>query len=132
MRYFQPCLALAALPLLGGCVVTTAVDVATAPRLREQLIALVNEQRYHLVVSLEGVDFIDSSGLRALLTCKDDAEHTGGCLQVREVQAFQRRLLEITGLDKVLDLVDDDEDRPAPADRRGTGRSSVQSSLTDA
>ncbi|MBO9498362.1 MAG: hypothetical protein J7496_07850 [Novosphingobium sp.] len=31
MRYRKSCLALAALPLLGGCIVKTAVDVATVP-----------------------------------------------------------------------------------------------------
>ena len=42
------------------------IDVATAPRLREQLITLVNDQRYQIVVSLEAVDFIDSTGLGVL------------------------------------------------------------------
>ena len=64
------------------------LDVDTAPLLEDSVEALLEDRPWVLVVDLGRVDFIDSSGLRALLTCKDDAEHTGGCLQVREVQAF--------------------------------------------
>jgi STAS domain-containing protein len=33
------------------------IDVYTAPKLREQLVELVNDGNYHLVVDMEGVDF---------------------------------------------------------------------------
>ena len=35
------------------------IDVYTAPKLREQLVDLVNQGRYHLVVDMEAVDFLD-------------------------------------------------------------------------
>ena len=38
------------------------VDVATAPRLREQLIKLVNDQRFRIVVDLGGVDLAHLAG----------------------------------------------------------------------
>src|SRR5215468_3679180 len=37
------------------------IDVYTAPKLREQLVELVNDGSFHLVVDMEGVDFLDSN-----------------------------------------------------------------------
>src|SRR5258705_10344206 len=39
------------------------IDVYTAPRLRELLIELVNNGHYQLVVNMEKVKFLDSTGL---------------------------------------------------------------------
>ena len=74
------------------------IDVATAPRLREQLITLVNDQRYRIIVSLEAVDFIDSTGLGVLISGlkrvrTHDGEFALVCTEPRILKVF-----EITGL----------------------------------
>ncbi len=84
--------------------VSGEVDVATAPRLREQLVQLVNEGHHHLVVDLEGVDFLDSTGLGVLVGALkrvrlQDGELTLVCTQPRIVKVF-----DITGLSKVFTL----------------------------
>lgn len=80
------------------------IDVATAPRLREQLISLVNDQKYRIVVSLEAVDFIDSTGLGVLISgLKRVRTHDGSfalvCTEQRILKVF-----EITGLLAVFDV----------------------------
>ncbi|MCB0970616.1 MAG: STAS domain-containing protein [Acidimicrobiales bacterium] len=84
----------------GWSVVTVGgeIDVATAPRLREQLIALVNDGRYQIVVDLDAVDFIDSTGLGVLISgLKRVRTHDGRfalvCTEPRVLKVF-----EITGL----------------------------------
>jgi anti-anti-sigma factor len=50
----------------GVCTIVEVVgelDLRTVPRLRERLKDLVANGNYHLVVDLEGVDFLDSTGL---------------------------------------------------------------------
>jgi anti-anti-sigma factor len=48
----------------------------------------------HVVIDLSEVDFIDSSGLRALLQLQ---QNYGGRIQIGAVSAAVQRLLELTG-----------------------------------
>jgi anti-sigma B factor antagonist len=80
------------------------IDVATAPRLREQLIKLVNDERFRIVVDLSAVDFIDSTGLGVLIgALKRVRTHDGNlslvCSEPRIVKVF-----EITGLNQVFQI----------------------------
>lgn len=82
------------------------VDVYTAPRFRERLIELVGEGKYRIVVDLEGVDFLDSTGLGVLVGgLKRLRSHEGDlslvCTQRRILKVF-----EITGLTKVFAIHD--------------------------
>jgi anti-sigma B factor antagonist len=90
------------------------VDVATAPRLREQLIALVNDQRYHLVVSLEGVDFIDSTGLGVLISGLKRVKTHGGRFSLVCTEPRILKVFEITGLLTVFNVCGTIEDAIAP------------------
>jgi anti-sigma B factor antagonist len=80
------------------------VDVATAPRLREQLIALVNDQRYHLVVDLSEVDFIDSTGLGVLIGALKRVRSRDGDLHLVCSDDRILRVFEITGLDQIFTI----------------------------
>jgi anti-sigma B factor antagonist len=82
------------------------VDVYTAPRLRERLIELVSQGNHQVVVDLEGVDFLDSTGLGVLVGgLKRLRSHDGDmilvCTQPRILKVF-----EITGLTKVFSIHD--------------------------
>ena len=82
------------------------VDVYTAPRLREKLVELVSDGKYQIVVDLEGVDFLDSTGLGVLVgglkrLRSHDGDLTLVCTQHRILKVF-----EITGLTKVFAIHD--------------------------
>ena len=82
------------------------VDVYTAPRLREKLVELVSEGKHQIIVDLEGVDFLDSTGLGVLVGgLKRLRSHEGDlvlvCTQPRILKVF-----EITGLTKVFAIHD--------------------------
>ena len=81
------------------------VDVATAPRLREQLISLVGDGRYRIVVSLEAVDFIDSTGLGVLISGLKRVRTHGGEFAVVCNESRIMKVFEITGLDTVFNVV---------------------------
>ena len=84
----------------GYAVVAVAgeVDIATVTRLRESLFELAASGR-SLVVDLDQVSFIDSSGLAALVGAARRAAAHGARLQVVCARPRTRQLFRLTGLD---------------------------------
>src|ERR671915_39114 len=80
------------------------IDVYTAPKLRERLIELVSEGSYHIVVDLEGVDFLDSTGLGVLVGALKRVKSHDGSLSLVCTQDKILKIFEITGLTKVFPI----------------------------
>ncbi len=89
----------------GHAIVAVAgdVDIATVTRLRERLFELAASGRT-LVVDLDQVSFIDSSGLAALVGAARRAAAHGASLQVVCARPRTRQLFRLTGLDGQLPL----------------------------
>jgi anti-sigma B factor antagonist len=81
------------------------LDVATTPGLREQLVELIADGARMLVLDLDGVDFIDSTGLGTIISVLKRARTHGGDLRLVCTQSRITRLFEITGLDKAVPLL---------------------------
>src|SRR5579862_9327407 len=80
------------------------IDVATTPELRSTLHQLAEDTDIRtLVVDLDGVDFIDSSGLGVLIGCARRLRSRGdnGDLKLVCNRLNLLRVFEITGLDGV-------------------------------
>jgi anti-sigma B factor antagonist len=75
------------------------LDVATSPRMREVVIELVNGGATRLVLDLDGVDFLDSTGLGTIISALKRVRTHGGQLRLVCSQSRITRLFEITGLD---------------------------------
>jgi anti-sigma B factor antagonist len=80
------------------------IDVYTAPKLREQLIELVSEGSYDIVVNLEGVDFLDSTGLGVLVGALKRVKAHDGSLSLVCTQDKILKIFKITGLTKVFPI----------------------------
>ena len=80
------------------------IDVYTAPKLREQLVDLVNQGRYHLVVDMEAVDFLDSTGLGVLVGGLKRVRAHDGSLDLVCTQQRILKILKITGLTEVFGI----------------------------
>ena len=63
-------------------VVTGSLDVRTAPHLRQQLVELAAAGRPHVVVDLDGVDFLDATGLGVLVGGLRRVRPHGGSLRL--------------------------------------------------
>jgi anti-sigma B factor antagonist len=86
--------------------VTGEVDVATAPRLRSQLVSLVGDGERRIICDLEGVDFLDSTGLGVLVGALKRARTHGGELIMVCTQRRLLKVFEITGLTRVFEFFD--------------------------
>jgi anti-sigma B factor antagonist len=82
------------------------IDVYTAPRLRELLIDLVNKNNYNLVVNMERVEFLDSTGLGVLVGGLKRVRAYDGSLDLVCTQERILKIFRITGLTKVFGIHD--------------------------
>lgn len=82
------------------------IDVHTAPQFREQLIELVEHGYDHIVVNLDEVRFLDSTGLGALVGAFKRIRRRHGELTLVCTQPRILKMLEITGLDQVFTIRD--------------------------
>jgi anti-sigma B factor antagonist len=72
-----------------------------------------------VVVDLSGVDFLDSSGIRALVRAHMAAAEAGLDLTVRGAQGTVEQVLRLTGVDKTLGLAAAGTDPARRVDRSG-------------
>jgi anti-sigma B factor antagonist len=98
------------------------LDLATAPRLCSLLDAARIQRVRRLVVDLTGVDFCDSTGLRALMGASTELRHAGGKLAVAVLpDGGVARLFDVTGIHESLPTYDTQEEAIAsvsPSARR--------------
>jgi anti-sigma B factor antagonist len=85
-------------------VVSGEIDVYTAPKLREQIVSLVDEGQYHLIIDMSGVEFLDSTGLGVLVGgLKRVRAHDGSLGLVCDEERILK-IFRITGLTKVFPI----------------------------
>jgi anti-sigma B factor antagonist len=82
------------------------IDVYTAPKLRECLVDLVNSGRHNLVVDMEKVEFLDSTGLGVLVGGLKRVRAHDGSLRLVCTQERILKIFRITGLTKVFPIHD--------------------------
>ena len=80
------------------------IDVYTAPRLRELLIDLVTNGSYQIVVNMEKVEFLDSTGLGVLVGGLKRVRAHDGSLDLVCTQERILKIFRITGLTKVFGI----------------------------
>ncbi len=80
------------------------IDIYTAPRLRELLIALVSKGDYQLVVNLDKVGFLDSTGLGVLVGGLRRVRAHDGSLDLVCTRQRILKIFRITGLTEVFGI----------------------------
>jgi anti-sigma B factor antagonist len=77
------------------------VDLYTSPQLRDAILRLTEEGENRIVIDLNNVSFMDSSGLGVLVAGLKRARERGGELALVFGEGSIQKVLGITGLDKV-------------------------------
>ena len=90
----------------GACVVTVRdswLDANTARDFKKQMADVVDDCP-RVVLDLGRVEFIDSAGCGAVLTCLKKVNTVGGSLKVCGVNGQVRQVFDLLCMDRVLDL----------------------------
>ncbi len=76
---------------------------------REKIDRLVKDRKTAILVNFEKVEFVDSSGLAALIKCMTSVTRAGGKLKgLRPSPVFQR-ILKFTGVFDLFEFFDDEK-----------------------
>ena len=98
--------------------VAGTIDIDTAPRLRELLIDLVSANSYQVIVNLERVEFLDSTGLGVLVGGLKRVRAHDGSLDLVCTQERILKIFRITGLTNVFAIHDTVDQAIAPTKGR--------------
>ena len=81
------------------------LNSALAPDLKSELIVMRNEGVQNLILNLSAVKFVDSSGLSAILTANRLWKDGGSCVLTGIVHENVKKLIAISKLDSILNIV---------------------------
>ena len=84
--------------------VAGTIDISTAPRLRELLIDLVSTDNCQLIVNMDQVEFLDSTGLGVLVGGLKRVRAHDGSLDLVCTRERILKLFRVTGLTKVFGI----------------------------
>ena len=83
------------------------LDIASTPEFEEGLAKAESTEPGVLVLDLRKVEFIDSTGLRAVIAADERARNAGRRFVVVRGTAAVERVFSVTQLDQRLEIVDD-------------------------
>ena len=86
--------------------VSGEIDVYTAPQFKEAVNSIIDSGQKHLVVDMNQVTYMDSSGFAALLSATKRLRPQGGTVNLVNVSNAIDRILRITRLDTIFGTYD--------------------------
>jgi anti-sigma B factor antagonist len=99
----------------GGLILAGEIDAHTAPLLSGALDDLARDTTW-VTIDMADVSFIDSSGLRVVVSALNDLTAAGGSLRIQHPSTAVARLVELSGLDHLVARADDAERPGATVD----------------
>jgi anti-anti-sigma factor len=85
-------------------------DLAATEAVENALLSVENGANSEIVLDLREVTFLDSTGLRTITSADHRARGSGRVLKVVRGPEQVQKLLYVTGMDKILPLVDDPDE----------------------
>lgn len=89
------------------------IDVYTSPALKSEITDAIAQGCANLVVDIEGVGFIDSSGLGVLVSGLRRTKENSGSLRIVCTKESILKIFRITGLDRVFPIFTSAEEASA-------------------
>jgi anti-sigma B factor antagonist len=86
------------------------IDVYTAPRFKEAVNGIIGSGQNHLIINMEKVSYMDSSGFGTLLSATKRLRPEGGTVNLVKCNSPITRMLRITRLNTIFGTYDSEED----------------------
>ncbi|MDD3242970.1 MAG: STAS domain-containing protein [Eubacteriales bacterium] len=87
-------------------VIDKDIDVYNVSELKEAILACVEEKQAGVLLDASAMEYIDSTGLGALVSALNKVRQYGGSITICGLKPHIKRLFTITGLDGVFTLED--------------------------
>lgn len=86
------------------------VDLYSSPQVRKLVLTLLNKKDANLLVDLKDVTYLDSSGVATLVEGLQMTHKNGGKLMLFNLRQAIRDVFELSRLDKVFEIYDNEKD----------------------
>lgn len=80
------------------------IDVYTSPKVKEIISELIEKGNFNLIINLEGVRYIDSTGLGVLIGALKKVREKDGCINLVCNNPQIKKIFNITGLVKIFGI----------------------------
>jgi anti-sigma B factor antagonist len=85
------------------------LDAYSANDLEEKLTAMIDAAQIRMIVSLENLEYISSSGLRVLLAALKKVRKQKGDIKLSCLQPYIKEVFDIAGFTQLFNIFDNDE-----------------------
>ena len=86
------------------------IDLYNAPEIKDQIKAMMDKGKVNIIINLDKVSYIDSSGIGVLISSLSNLKKAGGCLKIINVYASVRKVFELTKLTSFFDIYDSEQE----------------------
>lgn len=86
------------------------IDLYNAPEIKDIISKLIEERSYNVIIDLEKVSYIDSSGIGALISSLSNLKKYHGGLKIINVYASVRKVFELTKLTSFFEIYDSEKE----------------------
>ena len=80
------------------------IDLYNAPEIKDIIQKLIEAQKYNVIINLEKVSYIDSSGIGALISSMSNLKKYQGGLKIINVYASVKKVFELTKLTSFFEI----------------------------
>ncbi|MCL5773375.1 MAG: STAS domain-containing protein [Firmicutes bacterium] len=86
------------------------IDVYSSPKVKEAINELIEKGNYTLIINLEGVRYIDSTGLGVLIGALKKVREHNGSISLICTNPQIKKIFNITGLVKIFGIYKNEEE----------------------
>jgi anti-sigma B factor antagonist len=84
------------------------LDMSSSPEVRRILVDLVNDKTPRILLNLQEMEYIDSSGLATFVECLQGVKRYGGALRIYGVNSQIIDVFKLARLDTVFEIKEDE------------------------